>query len=146
MSLLFLGNRPEYLFKQSLLTIEASATSLLPGDSSQHYWNPTLFRSMMKDANGKKIKLKERKKLLRQQISAIKNSSSTDGEKALLIALAIIAALGLMYLVAALSCAIICSDAEFLGLLVLGAGTFLVVFVLIKVIRGITKGKPKEER
>ncbi len=145
MLLLFLGNRPEYLFKQSLLATKASASSLLPGDSTQHYWNPVVFRSMMKDANGKKLKLKERKKLLRQQISAIQHSKSTDGEKALLIALAIIVALGLMYLVAALSCAIICSDAAFLGILTLGVGAFLIVFGLIKVIRSITKGKPKED-
>jgi hypothetical protein len=99
---------------------------------------------MMKDANGKKLKLKERKKLLRKQVTMIQQSESSDGTKALLIALSIIVALGAVYLVLILSCALACNDMGVLAVVVLLGGVTLVVFGLIKVIQNITRKKPKD--
>ena len=83
--ILFAGNHPEKVQPFSALIIQANAIVPAKDSPTVKYWSITEFRSMMKDASGKKLKLKERKKLLKQQTTAIRNSSGSDTSKALLI-------------------------------------------------------------
>ena len=85
--------------------------------------------------------LKHNYSLLRQ---AYKNTSK--GEKGLLIALAVIVALALVYLVLALSCALACSGAEGAALVLALLGTALIVLLLVKVIGSIRRGPRKKEK
>lgn len=72
--------------------------------------------------------------------------STNDTEKALLILISILVALGLFYLLAALSCSIACGGAEGLAYVLFFGGLFAIVFGLVKVIKGIVRGKPNERR
>ncbi|MBA2500508.1 MAG: hypothetical protein H0V30_12335 [Chitinophagaceae bacterium] len=65
---------------------------------------------------------------------------STKGEKAALIILSIIIAVGLVYLMAALSCGIACSGSEGLAIVVGILGTGLIIFLLVRVIQRINRG------
>jgi hypothetical protein len=87
-----------------------------------------------------KQKLKAKLHELRRQYK-----DSTQGEKIALIALSVIVAAGLLYVLAALSCSISCSGSEGAALVVAILGTGLIIFLLVKVIQRINRG-PKEKR
>lgn len=84
--------------------------------------------------------LKDNYRLLRK---AYRDTSK--GEKAVSIILASIVALGLLFLVLALSCSLACSGAEGGAIVVALLGSALVIFLLVKVIQSINRGpkKPK---
>ena len=104
-----------------------------------------------KDASAKPIKKplskKELKKKLKNNLHQLRKlyKESSDGEKALLIALSVIIALGLLFLLLSLSCSISCSGADGLALVVGILGTALIVFLLVRVIQRITLG-PRKSR
>ena len=143
--ILFAGNRPEKVQPFSLVISEAKAILPAKDSPSVKYWTASEFRAQMKDANGKKLKFKERKKLLRKQLINIQHSSESNGSKAILIALSVIIAIGAFFGVLALSCSLACNDMGGLAALVLIGGTTLVVFGLIKVIKRISQGPPEKQ-
>ena len=95
----------------------------------------------------KHLSKKENKKNLRSFIRAVrkKYKDATSGQKTLSIILVVLGGILLVFLMAGLSCSIICSGAEVLGwiLLVLGVGG--IIFGMVKLIQRIQRGKPKKE-
>ncbi|HUR65019.1 MAG TPA: hypothetical protein VMZ03_01610 [Chitinophagaceae bacterium] len=147
--ILFLGNHPRQILNYSSPFVPASAShSSLPKDSSfKTYKTVAAFTASMKDKDGKLRKWKERKKMLKEQVRAIKHAKEpSDGGKVALIALSVLVALGLIYLVAALSCSISCGGSGALAVIVAIGGTALVVFLLVVVIRRILGKKKRETR
>lgn len=111
------------------------------------YKSIAAFSASLKDENGKSLKWKERRKMLKEQVRAIKKSKEpSQGAKVALIVLSVIAALGLIYLVAALACSISCGGSEAAAVIVGMGGTALVIFLLVITIRAILgrKKKPKK--
>ena len=106
------------------------------------------FSKQMKDENGKQLQWKERKKLLKQQVKAIRQANDMSrGEKTVLIILSVLLAMGLIFLIAGLSCSLSCSGAEGAAIVLALGGTALIVFLLILAIRSINnKGRKKRLR
>jgi hypothetical protein len=145
--IVYLGNHPRQVFNYSSpFSAAIAATTSLPKDSSLKTYKPiAAFKASMKDENGKLLKWKERKKLLKEQIRAIRHSNEpTDGGKVALIVLSVLVAMGLIALIAFLACEISCSGSAALAVIVAIGGTALVVFLLIRVIRGILGKKKKQ--
>lgn len=145
--IVYFGNHKETLFRYSLPFNEAIASSnILPKDSTVNtYKSIAAFAASMKDKNGNFLKWKERKKLLKEQIRAIKRSKETsDGDKTGLIILAVLVAVLLIGLIAALACSIACSGSGAFAVIVGVGGTALVIWLLIRVIKNIKRGKNKE--
>jgi hypothetical protein len=143
-----LSTRPDRLFRygQSLYASSASTPSL-PGDSLRTYKSIPAFIASMKDEKGNTLKWKERKKLLREQVKAIKRSAEpSEGGKIALIILSVIGALLLIYAVAALACSLSCGGSDALAIVVAIGGTALVVWLLLVVIKSITGKKKKKTR
>jgi pilus assembly protein TadC len=146
---MYFGNRQVTPFSSSVFSASAINSFSLPKDSTKAYKSLEDFRKSLKDENGKPLKLKERKKLLKQQIKAIKKDKTiSDGGKIGLIILCALLALVLAYGVAALSCSLSCSGSEgaavFVAILGL-AGIALLTFFLIRgIVRKSRKEKEKE--
>lgn len=87
----------------------------------------------------KRILKKEFKKQLKLYAKAKITGKKKDADKSLLIILTIVAALGLLYLVAALSCGLACNGAEGAATLVAILGVVGVVIGTIFVIRAINR-------
>lgn len=117
-----------------------------PADSTiKTYKTINAFSASLKDENGKSLKWKEKKKLLREQIRAIKKSGDmSKGAKVALIILSVIVALGLLYAVAALACGISCNGSEAAAIVVGIGGVFLVILLFVLTIRAITGKKKKK--
>ncbi|MBC7875010.1 MAG: hypothetical protein H7Y01_13490 [Ferruginibacter sp.] len=144
-----LGNRPGQLFRYDMSFNAALASNTsLPKDSTLNtYKTIAAFSASMKDENGKSLKWKERKKLLKEQVKAIKKSTEpSKGGKVALIILSVIVAIGLLGLVLGLACNLSCSGSDAAAILVGVGGTALVVFLLVITIRAIQgkKKKPKD--
>jgi len=93
----------------------------------------------------KKILRQEFKKELKLYTIAKLSGKKDEAGNAGLIILAIIAALGLLYVLAALSCSISCSGSEGAAVLVVVLGTAAIVVGLIVVIRAIKRGSKKKQ-
>lgn len=93
----------------------------------------------------KKLHRKEVRKQLRHFLQEFRRSykDHSQGEKGMLIGLTIVAALVLFFLIASLSCSIACGGAEALAYVVFFVGTFGIVFLAIKIIQRITRGRPQ---
>jgi hypothetical protein len=101
----------------------------------------------MKDANGNLLKWKERKKLLKVQVRAIKQTEDiSKGGQIALIVLSCLVALGLVLLVASLACELSCNGSEGAAVIVGLLGTGLIVFLLVLAIRAITGRKRKAKK
>jgi len=147
--IVFLSNRPDKLFSYTTpLSAAIPATAAFPKDSTVKNYKPiTAFSASLKDETGKSLKWKEKKQLLKNQIRAIKKDNDmSNGAKAALIILSVAAALGLLYLVAALACNISCGGSEGAAVLVTIGGAGLVIFLLILAIRAITGKKKKPNK
>jgi|CXWL01.1.fsa_nt_gi hypothetical protein len=147
--IVYLGNRPGEIFNYSSpLHAATTASSSFPKDSTiNSYKTVTAFKASLKDENGKSLKWKEKKKLLKEQVRAIKKDKEmSDGAKVALIFLSVLVALGLLFLVATLACELSCNGSEGAAVLVTVGGAALVVFLLLLAIRAITgkKKKPKK--
>ena len=145
----YFGNRQISPLTYSVFTASAVNLFSQPKDSSKTYKSIDEFKKMMKDENGKTLKWKERKKLLKTQIKAIKKANDlSEGGKVALIILCVLLAVILAYGVAALSCSLSCSGSEGAAVVVavLGlAGIILLTFFLIRaIIRKSKKDKAKE--
>ncbi len=92
-----------------------------------------------------KLTQKEKLRLIKKQIKTIKQNPETPkSDKTPLIILSVIAALFLLYGLAGLACSIECSGSEGLAILVALAGTFLIIFLLVKVIKRINNPRLKD--
>ena len=147
--IVFLSNRPEKLFSYTTpLSAAIPVKATFPKDSTVKSYKPiAAFSASLKDETGKSLKWKERKKLLKEQISAIKKDNDmSKGAKLALIILSVAIALGLLYAVAALACNISCGGSEAGAIVVMVGGAAVVTFLLIIAIKSITgkKKKPKK--
>jgi hypothetical protein len=145
--IVYFSNQPGQLFNYSNpLSAAVPASIPIPKDSTlKTYKTLAAFTASLKDENGKGLKWKEKKKLLREQIKAIKKSDMSDGGKVALIILSVLVAAGLLALVAALACDLSCNGAEGAAVLVLIGGIVVVGLLLILVIRAITGKKRKRK-
>lgn len=146
---MYAGNHPNILFfNNHFVNATVAGHTSLPEDSAtKTYKSISSFSSSMKDKNGKILKWKERKKLLKTQIKGIKKENNLkDGEKTGLIILSIFVALGLIYLVASAACSLSCNGADGAALLVGIGGTALVIFLLVLVLRSISGKKKKRKQ
>ncbi len=142
--IVYLANQPGTFIHTFIPASAISGNNLvLPKDSSaKTYKSIREFSASIKDKEGKLLKWKERKKLLKEQVRSIKKADNlSKGDKAGLIVLAVIVALGLAALVGALACELSCNGSEGAALLVGIGGTALIIFLLIITIRAIKKGK-----
>lgn len=125
----------------------ATATKpVLPGDSTvKKYKSMEAFAASLKNETGKSLKWKEKKRLLKEQVRAVKKSDElSQGAKIILIILSVIVALGLLGLVAALACNLSCGGSDAIAILVGLGGTVLVTFLLIITIKAILGKKKKK--
>jgi F0F1-type ATP synthase assembly protein I len=126
--------------------VMGSSIPVVPKDSVKRSYLPLAeFKKSMKDENGKLLKWKERKKLLKTQVRAIHRSAElSDGGKAALIVLSILVAVALVIGIGALSCSISCGGSEGLAIIVFILGITGVAFLLVYVIKRITGKKKKD--
>lgn len=142
----FFGNHQTSPVNYVVLSASATNTFSLPKDSSNTYKSIDEFKKMMTDENGKTLKWKERKKLLKKQIKAIKKADDmSDGGKVLLIILCVLLALVLAYGVAALACSLSCSGAEGAAVVVAILGLAGVILLTVFLIRGIVRRSKKDK-
>ena len=141
--IVYLGNRPENLI-QFYPALKAFTVTVHPKDSTvKHYKSVADFSSSMVDGQGTLLKWKERRKLLKEQVKAIKKDNSiSKGGKIALIILSVLAAAGLLFLVAGLSCSLSCSGLDLLAIVVGTVGTVGVVLLLLWALKAIN-GKKK---
>lgn len=128
--------------------IQAATSSkpVLPADSTvKTYKTVEAFAASLKNEGGKSLKWKEKKRLLKEQVRAVKKSDDlSKGGKVALIILSVLVAIGLLYLVAALSCSLSCNGSAAAALIVGIGGAALVIFFLIITIRAILGKKKKK--
>lgn len=105
--------------------------------SLKHRDNSTLTR-----AEKRILKAEFKKQLKIWTLAKISGNKEKGGQAGLLI-LAIIGAVGLFYLVAALSCSLSCNGSDAAAIVVLLLGTAAIVLGLIAVIRSINRQKRK---
>ena len=108
---------------------------------------PANENSIVPSPKKKSSLIKQWRKKLKENIRTIKKEykDATPGERAALIVLTLIVAVALLYLVLALSCNLSCSGSDGAALVVGLLGTALIVFFSVRVIKRITRGKPKKE-
>jgi hypothetical protein len=107
---------------------------------------PAFYKSL-RDENGKLLKWKERRKLLKQQLKGIKHSDEmSQGAKVLLTILCVLVAIGLLYLVAALACSLSCNGSGAAAVLVAIGGTALIVFLFVLAMRGIHRSRTQHKK
>ena len=143
--ILYGGNNWNYLFINSQ-SAQASKIIRIPRDSVISN-SPLIkdFITTLKNMDVSKLSQKEKVRLIKQQIKKVKQDDNTSKtNKGILIFLSILAAIILLYGVAALSCSISCGGSEALAIVVAVAGTFLVIFFLVKIIKRINHPRPKK--
>lgn len=140
----YFGNRQTPPFNYFALTSLEANTYSHPKDSTKTYKSLAEFKKMMSDENGKPLKWKERKKLLKNQINAIKQTGEmSDGGKVALIILCVLLAIVLAYGVAALACSLSCSGAEGAAVIVAILGAAGIIFLTIVLIKSIVRKSKK---
>lgn len=147
--LIYIGNRPAVLFQSSPFSYASNTmTKIVPGDSSlTSYKSIREFSASIRDKEGKLLKWKERKNLLKEQVRSIKKADTlSEGGKAGLIVLSVLVAIGLLALVAGLACNLSCNGSEGAAALVGIGGTALIIFLLFLVIKGIKKNRKVSEK
>jgi hypothetical protein len=143
---IYFGNRQTSPLDISFFTASAVSTSSLPGDSTKTYKSIDEFKKMLKDENGKPLKWKKSKKILKQQIKDIKRDKTTsEGGKVGLIILCVLLALVLAYGVAALSCSLSCSGSEGAAVIVAVLGFAGIILLTFFVIRSIVRKSRREK-
>jgi hypothetical protein len=93
----------------------------------------------------KRILKKEFKEQIKIYTKAKLTGNKNTAGDALLIMLAIIAALGLLYILAALACAVSCNGSEGAAIIIALLGTAAIILGLVLVIKRITRGPRKKE-
>jgi uncharacterized membrane protein len=108
--------------------------------ASLQYRDKTTLTRMEKKILKKEFKL-QLKNHVKAKLSGNKKAANETGA----IILTIIAALGLLYLVAALSCSLSCNGSEGAAIVLAVLGSALIIFGVIMIIRGINK-KSREKK
>ncbi len=146
--IIYFSNQPGQLFNYSSpLNAAIPVNTSLPKDSTVKTHKPiAAFAASLKDETGKKLKWKERKKLLREQVRAIRKSDMSNGGKVALIILSVFVAIGLLGLILALACDLSCSGSEGAAILVGVGGTVLISLLLVLAIRAITGKKRRRQK
>jgi|SRR5687768_11013613 len=114
------------------------------------YKNPQAEKLLNAFASGEKNSFtKKEKRIIRQEfnhqvkqwVKAKISGDRSKGAQIALIILSIIAALGLLYLVAALACSLSCNGSDVAAIIVGVVGAAAVIWLLIKVIKAINRKK-----
>ncbi len=143
---LFVGNRPGGVIHLGN-AVYAAVPLNSPSKEIKPFKSISSFSKSIKDENGKLIKWKERKKLLKEQLKSVKSSKDLSrGEKTLLTILSILVASGLLLLVGALACGISCNGSAAGAIIVGVGGTALIIWLLIITLRAINRAKVKEKK
>lgn len=143
---MYFGNRQVMPFDSSILSALAVNSFALPKDSTKTYKSLEEFKKSLQDENGKPLKWKERKKLLKQQIKEIKKDKAMSaGGKTGLIILCVLLAVVLALGVAGLSCSLSCSGSEGAAVVVAVLGLTVVIFLTFIAIRGIVRKSRREK-
>ena len=142
--IVYAGNNWRYLFIKSET---AQATKIIRMSKDLAINNNSLIKSFILNINNTDVnKLSQRKKinLIKTQIKKIQQQKkTTKGEKTALIVLSVFIALILLYGLAGLSCSISCGGSEALAIIVALAGTFLIIFFLVRIIKAISNPRKK---
>lgn len=151
--IIYIGNNWESLFLKSE-SAQASKIIRIPKDSSISN-SPLIknFITSIKNMDVSKLTQREKIRIIKKQIKTVKeDKETTKGEKTLLIILSVLIALGLLLALAALSCSVACSSSGALAIILAVAGSFLIIFFLVRVIKRISnrpvqkKEPPVEEK
>ncbi len=145
--IVFLANQDTTLLTSQFVQASIIMEKEFPvkDSSTRTYKTLNEFGASMRDENGQKLKWKERKKLLKQQISAInKAEGMSEADRSLLIVLSILLAALALAGVAALACNLSCSGSEAAAIVVAIGGTALVIFLLVRAIRSINRKNKKQ--
>lgn len=141
-----LGNKntiPVFSFQPVAASVVSSPVSKKPSAAEILASMQYRDKSMLSNSE-KRILKREFKVQLKNYAVAKVTGNKADGDKAALILLAIIGAVGLLYLVAALACGVACNGSDGAAIVILLLGTALVVWALIAVIHAINhRGKKK---
>jgi protein-S-isoprenylcysteine O-methyltransferase Ste14 len=142
--IIYAGNNWRYLFINSE-TVQA--TKIIRSSTDSAINSNSLIKSFILNINNTDVsRLSQRKKinLIKTQIKKIQQQKeTTKGEKTALIVLSVFVALILLYGLAGLSCSISCGGSEALAIIVALAGTFLIIFLLVRIIKAITNPRKK---
>jgi membrane protease YdiL (CAAX protease family) len=145
--IVFFANQPGQLFRYAS-PVQGSSFGMhfFPKDSTLvKHKTLSEFAASLKNENGQSLKWKEKKKLLKEQVRAIKQSDMSNGAKTGLIILCVFAALGLLALVGALACDLSCNGSEAAAVLVLIGGAALIIFLLVIAIKAIKRKNKKQK-
>ncbi len=145
--IIYIGNNRERLF---ITTGTATASFIIRGaKDTTLYDNPLIknFVSSIKNRHNSHLTQREKLRLIKDQIKTIKHSKDTSKtNKILLIILSVFIALNLLAGISALSCNLSCSGSEALAIIVGIAGTFFVIFFLVRTIRRINHPREKSKQ
>jgi membrane protein implicated in regulation of membrane protease activity len=142
----YFGNRQISPVNYFVFTASSASSLSHSKDSSNTYKSIEEFKKMMKDENGKTLKLKERKKLLKKQIREIRNADNLSSSgKVFLIILCVLLAVVLAYGVAGIACSLSCSGSEGAAVVVAILGLAGIVLLTFFLIRGIVRKSKKEK-
>lgn len=135
------GNHYELQRNQSPFHFTYASASEVKANALSAHEN-SIFPSTKK----KPSLIKQWKKKLKENIRTIRKEykEASSGEKAALIVLTLIVALALLFLVLNLSCSLSCSGSDGAALVVGLLGTALIVFLSVRVIKRISRGKSKK--
>lgn len=143
----YLANRNTELFTSQYVQASSIRGIEMPVKDSavKTYKSLDEFGASMRDENGNKLKWKERKKLLKQQIKAINQADDlSESQRGLLIVLSILLAALALAGIAALACNLSCSGSDAAAIIVAVGGTALVIFLLVRAIRSINRKNKKQ--
>ena len=140
--IIYAGNNLGHLFIKSE---SAQASNIIRFSKDTAIYNNPIIKNFItgiKSMDVSKLSQREKLRLIKDQIKAIKqDKENSKSAKILLITLSVIIALGLLYGLAALSCSISCSGSEALAIIVAIGGTVLIIFLLVRVIKRITNSR-----
>ena len=91
---------------------------------------------------------KEKKNFIKKFVKNLRNKykNASKRDKTGMIILAILVALGLIFLLGVLSCSIACGGAEGLAYAIFFIGLGAIIFGLVRVIKRINRGEPKQKK
>jgi len=144
--IIYIGNNWKSLPVKSE-SAQASKIIRIPKDSAISN-SPLIknFITSIKNMDVSKLTPREKIRIIKKQIRTIREDNETSkGEKTVLIIVSVLLAIGLLIGLAALSCSIACSGSEAVAVIVALAGTFLIVFLLIRTIKRISN-RPKQKK
>ena len=113
--------------------------------ASHQAYSKNVALPVMHNGVSKKLNKKLARKQLLHFVRTFRKlyKDKSQGEKIALIALIVIVGFSLMLLLVGLSCSIACGGAEALAYVVFFVGTFGIVFLAVRLIRSLYRGRPR---